>query len=559
MKTPEPVRVRFAPSPTGRFHIGGARTALYDYLLARKLGGQFILRIEDTDLKRFDPAAEPEIMESLRWLGMEWDEGPDIGGPSGPYRQSERKAIYTEYAETLVADQFAYRCFCTSERLSLMRQEQQRLKLPPRYDGLCRALEPEEAERRVRNGEPYVIRFKTPRSGTTTAVDLIRGPISVENREIDDYILLKSNGLPVYHLAAMVDDHLMGITHVLRSAEWLPTLPLHVLIYQAFGWEQPVWVHLSLFLNPSGKGKMSKRFAMDAKGSAFSVYPLDLRQMGYIPEAVVNWIALMGWSMDDHTEVFDMAELVQGFSLEKLTPSAAAVNYTKLDHFNGVHIRALAADDLARRLLPFFQAAEPTATLEALQPIVPLIQDRIRTLDEAVDLAGFFFRPAITPSADELPGKDMTPAQAAAALRQVATALGQLPVFETEPIEQVLRALATDLGLSAGQLFGSIRIAVTGQQRESATGRDDGDPGSCRSPSPYRARRQSASCLVRPRHARRCLCRRGCVRMAVTLGVRLAVGQRTLNPSAEVRILDPQPGRPFGAPSSWLMPQYRFA
>ena len=188
MKTPEPVRVRFAPSPTGRFHIGGARTALYDYLLARQLGGQFILRIEDTDLKRFDPTAEPEIMESLRWLGMEWDEGPDIGGPRGPYRQSERKQIYAEHAEKLVKDQFAYRCFCTPDRLSLMRQEQQRLKRPPRYDGLCRALEPEEAERRARNGESHVIRFKTPRSGTTTAVDLIRGPISVENGEIDDYI-----------------------------------------------------------------------------------------------------------------------------------------------------------------------------------------------------------------------------------------------------------------------------------------------------------------------------------------------------------------------------------
>jgi glutamyl-tRNA synthetase len=464
MKTPEPVRVRFAPSPTGRFHIGGARTALYDYLLARQLGGQFILRIEDTDLKRFDPTAEPEIMESLRWLGMEWDEGPDIGGPRGPYRQSERKQIYAEHAEKLVTDQFAYRCFCTPDRLSLMRQEQQRLKRPPRYDGLCRALEPEEAERRARNGEPHVIRFKTPRSGTTTAVDLIRGPISVENGEIDDYILLKSNGLPVYHLAAMVDDHLMGITHVLRSAEWLPTLPLHVLIYQAFGWEQPVWVHLSLFLNPSGKGKMSKRFAMDAKGGAFSVYPLDLRQMGYVPEAVVNWIALMGWSMDDHTEVFDMEELVQGFSLEKLTPSAAAVNYSKLDHFNGLHIRALAADDLARRLLPLFQAEEPTATLEALQPIVPLIQDRIHTLDEAVELAGFFFQSTVSPSPDELPGKDMTPSQAAAALRQSAAVLRQLPVFEPEPIEQMLRTLATDLGLKPGQLFGSIRIAVTAQR-----------------------------------------------------------------------------------------------
>ena len=463
MTAAPPVRVRFAPSPTGRFHIGGARTALYDFLLARQTGGQFILRVEDTDQKRFDPAAEAEMIDSLRWLGMEWDEGPDVGGPNAPYRQSERKDIYQQHAETLIASGHAYRCFCSPERLAQMRQAQQQAKQPPRYDGLCRALDVEEARARASRGEPCVVRFKTPRSGTTTAIDLIRGPIIVKNSDLDDYILMKSNGLPVYHLAAMVDDRAMRITHVLRSSEWLPTFPLHVLLYHAFGWEQPEWVHLSVFLNPSGKGKMSKRQAIESKGGAQTIHPLDMREAGYLPEAVVNWIALMGWSYDDRTEFFTLPELIRSFSLHKLTPSPAAVNYTKLDHFNGLHIRALPLPDLTRRLVPVFMGAGLPATEASLQPIAPLIQDRIRTLEEAVEIAGFFFRDEIPPVGKASVPKGMDLAQAIQALERASQVVDGAADFRAEPLEADLRRLAEALGLTATQLFSLLRLAATGQ------------------------------------------------------------------------------------------------
>ena len=459
----QPARMRFAPSPTGRFHIGGARTALYTYLFARKTDGQFLLRIEDTDQKRFDPAAEAELFESLRWLGLQWDEGPDIGGPSGPYRQSERMDIYRQYAQQLVDADHAYFCFCTQDRLAELRKLQQQRKEPPRYDGLCRRLDPGEAAARVASGEAHVIRFKTPQEGTTTAVDLLRGPIEVENKTIDDYILVKSSGMPVYHLAAMVDDHLMGITHVTRGSEWLPTFPLHVMIYKAFGWDQPVWVHLSVLLNPSGKGKLSKRDSGSGKGGAHAIFTLDLRELGYVHEAVTNWVSLMGWSFDDHTEYFTMPDLIQAFSLEKLNPSPAAVNFSKLDHFNGLHIRSLAPADLTRRLVPFFTRAGLEVTEEALEPITPLIQERIRTLDEAVDMAGFFFRPFKTPPVEQLTGKGMSPAESAEAARRAAETLREHNTMEHEELESALRALADELGLKAGQLFGILRDAVTGQ------------------------------------------------------------------------------------------------
>ena len=461
--TEKPARVRFAPSPTGRFHIGGARTALYDYLLARQTGGQFILRIEDTDRKRYVPGAEEEIMEGLRWLGLQWDEGPDVGGPYGPYRQSERLPIYQELAQELVDRGQAYPCFCSPQRLAEMRQRQQKLKQPPRYDGLCRRLAPEEVQARLKAGESHVVRLKTPRQGKTVGVDLLRGPIEVDNATLDDIILLKSNGMPVYHLAAMADDHLMHITHVLRGAEWLPTFPYHVLLYQAFEWEQPVWVHPSVFLNPSGKGKLSKRHA-GAKGGVKAVFVLDLKEMGYLPEAVNNWVALMGWSYDDHTEFFTLDDLVQKFSLARLNPSPAAVNYSKLDHFNGLHIRRLDPDDLTQRLLPFFQSAGLPAERETLRPIVPLIQERIRTLDEAVEIAGFFFRPQVAPEPGQLLGKDMDAAQSAQAVQAAHAALQALPAFDHQAIEARLRQLTQELGLSPRQLFGILRVAVTGQR-----------------------------------------------------------------------------------------------
>jgi glutamyl-tRNA synthetase len=456
-----PARVRFAPSPTGRLHIGGARTALYDYLLARQTKGEFVLRIEDTDRKRFVPGAEEEIFQALSWLGMEWNEGPDIGGPHAPYRQSERRDIYHEHAEKLVSIDHAYYCFCTPERLATVRKEQQARKEAPRYDGLCRRLSSEEALDRKQGGESFVVRFKTPRGGKTIGVDVIRGKITVDNATLDDYIILKSDGLPTYHLAATVDDHLMGITHVLRTSEWLPTFPLHVLIYEAYGWEQPEWVHMSVLLNPSGKGKLSKRHG---SGKSHAVYPLDLKELGYVPEAVINWLALMGWSYDDRTEYFNMPDLIGKFSLEKLNASPAAVNFSKLDHFNGLHIRSFSEEELVTKLLPHFHAANLSVTDEQLWRVVPLIQERIRTLDEAVEMAGFLFRDSVTLIPQELVGKKMTPADSADAVRRSIELIREFDQLETDQLEIALRELAEKLELKVGQLFGILRVAVTGQR-----------------------------------------------------------------------------------------------
>jgi glutamyl-tRNA synthetase len=459
-----PARVRFAPSPTGRTHLGSGRTALYDYLIARQTGGQFILRIEDTDQKRYVPGAEQELMDSLRWLGLEWDEGPDVGGPFAPYRQSERKHIYQQYAQQLVNEGFAYYCFCSPERLAHVRQEQQKRKEPPRYDGLCRNIGSEEARRRVNDGEAHVIRFKMPHTGSITGVDLLRGPITVENKNLDDYIIVKSDGLALYHLAAMVDDHLMQITHVLRGSEWLPTFPLHVHIYRALGWQEPIWVHLSVFLKPSGKGKMSKRDTELLKQDGFSIFLSDLKGLGYLPEAVNNWIALMGWSYDDHTEFFTLEDLIEKFSLERLNPAPAAINFSKLDHFNGLHIRNLPPDNLAQRILPFFLSAGLEPDFERLKKITPLIQERITTLDEAPEIAGFFFREELSLDPAELVGKNMTPAESAQALKAAEQILEALPELSPTSAEEPLRNLAERLNLKAGQLFGILRIAVTGQR-----------------------------------------------------------------------------------------------
>jgi glutamyl-tRNA synthetase len=459
----QPVRVRFAPSPTGRTHLGSGRTALYNYLLARQTGGQFILRIEDTDQKRYVPEAEQELIDSLHWLGLQWDEGPDIGGPHAPYRQSERKQIYQDHARQLIEKGHAYYCFCTPERLAAVRKEQQKLKLPSLYDGSCRRLSTAEAEARVKAGEPHVVRFKTPEEGSITVNDLLRGDITVENQVLDDFILVKTDGLALYHLAAMVDDHLMGITHVIRGSEWLSTFPLHGHIVRAFGWQEPVWVHLSIFLKPSGKGKMSKREEAQLSLENYSIFIKDLKSLGYLPEGVVNWITLMGWSYDDHTEFFTLQDLVEKFSLERLNPAPAAINFTKFDHFNGLHIRSLDPRDLAARLKPFFEKGGYKVDDEKLLQIAPIIQERIVTLDDALDMAGFFFKDDVAAEPQELIGKKMTAAESAAAARRVYQVLVNLPAIDHQNVEEPLRALAEELGLSAGQLFGILRAAITGQ------------------------------------------------------------------------------------------------
>ena len=463
--TMQPVRVRFAPSPTGFLHIGGARTALYNYLLARQTGGSFVLRIEDTDQERLVPGAFENMLAGLRWLGLQWDEGPQVGGAHAPYVQSERAALHRARAEQLVLAGQAYHCFCTRERLDALRTEQRVLKRPPRYDGQCRNLAPAVAAQLRAAGTPAVIRFKTPADGSTTVTDAIRGDITVQNSTIDDFIILKSDGLSLYHLAAMADDHAMGITHVIRADEWLPSLPKHALILRAFGWPEPVWCHLSVFRKPSGKGKMSKRDAAELRGSeGHSIFVHELREIGYLPAAVLNWLALMGWSYDDQKEDFDMAELVRCFSLARVNPAAAAVNFEKLDHFQGVHLRRMLPQELAAALVPYFMAAGLPADPSLLERIVPLIQERITTFEDAPPLAGFFFRESVDCNSADLLVKDKTAGESAVVLQRAHAVLAALPTAQHRAANAALAALAAELELKPGQLFSPLRMAVTGQK-----------------------------------------------------------------------------------------------
>src|SRR5512141_1601476 len=423
----KPARTRLAPSPTGRFHLANARNALFAYLVARQTGGQFILRFEDTDQKRFVPGSEEEILRSLEWLGLTPDESPFHGGKYGPYRQTERREIYQHYARLLVEKGHAYPCFCTPERLEQMRKEQEARKVDRvRYDGLCRRLDPAEAARRVAAGERHVIRFKMPYEGVTVAHDHVRGDIVTENKYLDDYVLLKSDGLPTYHLGAMADDHDMHITHVIRSAEWLPTFPLHVQIVRAFGWEEPVWIHPSVFLKPSGKGKMSKRDTATAVKDGHSIFVGDLESLGYIREGVLNWIALMGWGVAED-DVMSLDQMLKRFNIDSLTPSPAAINFQKLDHFNGTHIRLLTNQDLAARIKPYFTTAGLEAPNEALLKVTPLIRERLVTLDDCLAFASFFFKEDVEPNPEELIAKGLDAKQSAEITRKVYEILSSLP------------------------------------------------------------------------------------------------------------------------------------
>ncbi|MBM3153391.1 MAG: glutamate--tRNA ligase [Chloroflexi bacterium] len=458
----KPVRTRFAPSPTGRMHLGSARSALYPFLLARRTGGTFILRIEDTDQKRFVPGAEQELIDGLRWLGIHHDEGPDIGGPCGPYRQTERRAIYHEHAWKLVDLGHAFPCFCSPERLDKVRQEQMKNKQNPRYDGACRSLDPGESRRRVKAGEKYVIRFKMPKEGTVAAADLLRGSITTDNAALDDSVLLKSDGLPTYHLAAMVDDHLMGITHVIRGSEWLPSMPLHMHIIRAFGWDEPVFAHLSVFLKPSGKGKMSKREAAEALKDGHSIFVTDMKGLGYTPEGVLNWIVLMGWGVSED-DFLTLDEMTARFDIHNLTPSPAAINFAKLDHFNATHIRSFRTEDLAARIKPYFLQENLEVDNDTLLKVVPLIRERLVTLDDCLPFAAWFFRETVTPKPEDLVGKNLTAAQSADIARQSLEILAGLPEITPAAAEPPLRALVERLGLIPNQVFGILRAAVTGQ------------------------------------------------------------------------------------------------
>lgn len=458
-----PIRTRFAPSPTGRMHIGNARSALYPFLLARRMGGKFILRIEDTDQKRYTPGAEQELIEGLHWLGIHHDEGPDIGGPAGPYRQTERRAIYREYAWKLVEGGHAFPCFCSPERLEKVRQEQMKNKQNPRYDGACRLLDPVDARRRAEGGERHVIRFKMPKDGAIVVNDLLRGSITTENAALDDSVLLKSDGLPTYHLAAMVDDHLMEISHVIRGSEWLPSLPLHSHIIRAFGWVEPTFVHLSVFLKPAGKGKMSKREKADAIKDGHSIFLGDMKELGYTPEGVLNWIVLMGWGVPED-DVMNLDQMIARFDINNLTPSPAAINYQKLDHFNATHIRNLKPDDLAARIKPYFIRDHLNFDDAVLLKIIPLIRERLVTLDDCLPFAGFFFRDQIEPSLEDLIPKDLDAARASEIVQRSREILSSLPNLSHTQSEPPLRTYVEQSGYSPNQVFGIIRVAITGQK-----------------------------------------------------------------------------------------------
>lgn len=444
-------------------HLGTARTALYCYLLAKQTGGQFILRIEDTDQKRTVPGAEQEIMDGLRWLGLQYDEGPDVGGAYGPYRQTERRELYQRRAQTLVDSGHAYPCFCSPERLDEVRKEQMKRKENPRYDGTCRNLDPAEAARRVAAGEAHTIRFKVPQEGVTIARDHLRGEIVTENKQLNDQVILKTDGLPTYHLAAMVDDHEMKITHVLRGAEWLGTFPLHVNIIRAFGWDEPVWIHLSVFLKPSGKGKMSKREAAEALKDGHSIFVKDLQELGFLREGVLNWSALMGWGVAED-EVMSIEQMIERFSIDSLTPSPAAINFQKLDHFNATHIRLLPADDLAARVKPYFVRQGLVVDDAKLLKIIPLIRERLTTLDDCVAFGGFFFQDSVSPTREDLIAKNLDAQRSLEIAQKAYQILEALPVVNHESGETPFREYVESSGYNAGQVFGVLRVAVTGQK-----------------------------------------------------------------------------------------------
>jgi glutamyl-tRNA synthetase len=458
------VRVRFAPSPTGRFHAGGARTVLFNWLFARHHGGQFILRIEDTDRTRYQEEALQDMLEGLRWLGLDWDEGPEVGGPYAPYFQSQRLPLYTAHAEELLRTGRAYKCYCTRERMDSLRGDQQRRKQAPGYDRSCRDLTPRQQADREAQGIVPTIRLKVPATGETVFRDYLRGPIAVKNSQLEDLILLKSDGFPTYHLAHLVDDHIMQISHVMRAEEWIPSTAYHVLIYAAFGWTPPIFVHVPDVLNPDGKGKMSKRKTVTADGHEHLVALREFREAGYLPEAMFNFLALTGWSYDDKTEIMTREQLVQRFDLEHISKAGAKFGYDKLDWMNGYHIRQLSVDDLAARLSPFLAEAGLHVDLDTVRRVVPLIRERLVRLSDAVQLTGFLFADELHYDPGLLVQKTMTPDQARRVLAESLDVLRSVPVFEEATLEPLLRNKAEAMGLKTRQFFGTLRIATTGRE-----------------------------------------------------------------------------------------------
>jgi len=446
-----PVRVRIAPSPTGDPHVGTAYIALFNYAFAKSRGGKFILRIEDTDKARSTPESEAAILRALSWVGLGWDEGPDKGGPHGPYRQSERLEIYQRELAPLIESGAAYRCFCTAERLEAVRLEQRRQDLFVGYDGLCRGLARADVDARLAAGERFVVRLAMPRTGETVFVDRLRGEVKFENTQIDDQILLKTDGFPTYHLANVVDDHLMAITHVIRAEEWLTSTPKHVQLYKAFGWQAPEWVHMPLLRN-ADKSKISKR-----------KNPVSLdyyRDAGFLPEALLNYLGTMGWSISGDREKFNLDEMVAAFSFDRVSLGGPVFDLVKLSAMNADYLRALPDDEIVRRLRTWRLADD------RLRALVPLVRERIQRLDEFVPMTEFFFSGDLdyAPVAKELLPKERTPKQVSDLLVLFGEALDTQRDFTPAGLEALARAFAEKNGWSSKELFMLLRMAATAKK-----------------------------------------------------------------------------------------------
>ena len=457
------IRTRYAPSPTGPQHIGGIRSALFGWLFARHHGGQFILRIEDTDQKRSARGSVEQIVQSFEWLGLDIDEGPHIGGAYGPYVQSQRLDMYQHWANWLVEHGHAYRCFATPEELAEMR------KAGRGYDRRYRDFPADRSAEQAAQGMAHVIRFKMPLAGKTRGTDIIRGEVAFDNAQLQDAVLLKSDGFPTYHLAHIVDDQAMRISHITRAVEWLPSFPLHLHIWDAFGWEKPQFAHLPVLLNPNGKGKLSKRkeqFA-DSQGKSVPVLAREFQSAGYLPEAVVNFLTNIGWNFGDDREVFTRAEAIARFDLRDVNPANSAYPIAKLDWLNSQWIQRADVDELARGLKPVLEAAGCEVNVALLQKVVPLLQVRLKSLNDVVRMAGFFFadwndfRP---PPADILIQRKQDKASTTAILRGALPLLEALEDFSPDSLQAAMTAYAASIEQKNGAVFGSLRAAVSGQK-----------------------------------------------------------------------------------------------
>jgi glutamyl-tRNA synthetase len=456
------VRVRYAPSPTGMQHIGGVRTALFNYLFARSLNGSFILRIEDTDQTRFDPKALQDIYDTFDWLGIREDEGPRFGGHFGPYIQSLRFDIYKSEAERLVHEGRAYRCFCTSERLEALREEQTKAKSQQiGYDRTCRNLTDQQIQEKLQHNLPYVIRLKIPLDGTTVFQDQILGPIERNNKDINpDPVILKTDGFPTYHLANVIDDHLMKITHVLRAQEWVPSTPIHILLYQAFGWEPPSFLHLPMVMGSDGQ-KLSKRHG--------STSLQEFKKAGYLPEALINYISQIGWSFDDSKEFFTLKELEACFDSTKLQKSPGVFDYKKLQWFNGHYIRQTSNDVLLTKIIPYLVEKGFTTLDDPTHPdyniliqSVDLVKERITLLQDASDALGFLFEQTLTYDPSLLVPKGLSVEETKEVLEQLMEISDTLFQGSVDDAHHIFEQLAERLGKKLGQIMMPMRIAVTG-------------------------------------------------------------------------------------------------